>query len=146
MFGNTLRRDQQAALQGLRQSLGGSMPGGEALYEGRLQDAERNMASENDQNARNQLTMLSTPGARRQNLNMTPSGDVYYPDPGTMQRGAMARVFGDTSGSGYETPGGLGQLGDLGHAGFFQHFEDKDRMRSALPGLMAGLKGSRKGY
>jgi hypothetical protein len=134
-----LRPDQRAALQGLRSAAG---PAG---FE--LQDAERNMVDENEREARNTLTMLSTPADRRQHLQLAPGGDVYMPSESTMNRIGNAAVFGGTPGDtfeGHASPMGIGSLSDKGWAGFRGHFADKDRMAAALPNLLRGLKSARR--
>lgn len=137
-----LRPDQRAALQGLRSAAG---PGADF----QLQDAERNMVQENEREARNKLTMLSTPSDRRQHLQMAPGGDVYMPNASTMQRIGHSAVFGGTPGDvfeGHASAPGISQPFDTGWAGYHGHFADKDRMREAVPGLLRGLSRARGGY
>lgn len=133
MYGQQLRPQQFEALEGLRRALATGPAGSMAGVDFQLQDAARNMAEENQQEARNQLTMLATPSNRRANLNMAPSGEVYYPSESTMTRIGMERVFGGAPGSrlGHEAPRGLGQLMDTGWAGFHGHFADKERFADA---------------
>lgn len=134
-----LRPDQRQALRGLRSAAGA------AGFE--LQDAERNMIDENEREARNTLTMLSTPGDRRQHLQMAPGGDIYMPSESTMNRIGNAAIFGAAPGDmfeGHTSPMGIGQLADKGWAGFRGHFADKDRMAAALPNLLRGLKSARR--
>jgi hypothetical protein len=138
-----LRPEQRAALKGLRSAALGP---GSAIQ---LEDAERNMAAENERDARNKLTMLATPGDRRQHLQMAPGGDVYMPNASTMQRIGHSAVFGGTPGDifeGHASAPGISQPFDTGWAGFHGHFADKDRMESAMPNLLRGLTRSRAGY
>lgn len=140
-----LRPDQRAALRGLRAAAGRS-PGSMMGLDFQLQDAERNMAEENDREMRNQLTIMSTPAERRQHLQMAPGGDVYMPSESTMNRIGNAAIFSAAPGdmfAGHEGPRGIGQLSDKGWAGFHGHFNDKDRMAAALPNLLRGLKSAR---
>jgi hypothetical protein len=138
-----LRPDQRAALEGLRSAA----LGGAAGFE--LQDAERNMVDENEREARNALTTISTPADRRQHLQMAPGGDVYMPNASTMQRIGHSAVFGGTPGDifqGHASAAGISQPFDTGWAGFHGHFADKDRMRKAVPNLMRGLGSARGDY
>lgn len=142
-----LRPDQRAALQGLRSAAGRGPAGSAAGLDFQLQDAERNMAHENEMETQNQLTTLATPAARRQHLQMAPSGDVYMPSESTMNRIGNAAIFGAAPGDmfeGHTSPMGIGQASDKGWAGFRGHFADKDRMADALPNLLRGLKSARR--
>jgi hypothetical protein len=133
MYGQQLKPEQFQALDGLRRALSTGPAGSTAGMDFQLQDAAKNMDEENRQAARNQLTMLATPSSRRGNLNMAPSGEVYYPNEGTMTRIGMERLYGGAPGTpfGHQAPGGLGQLTDVNWAGFHGHFADKERMADA---------------
>ncbi len=142
-----LRPDQRAALQGLRSAAGRGPAGSSAALGLQIQDAEQNMANENDLEMQNQLTTLATPAERRQHLQMAPGGQVYMPSESTMRRIGNAGVFGAAPGDmfeGHASPVGLGQAFDTGWEGYHGHFEDKERMAAALPNLLRGLKSARR--
>lgn len=143
-----VRPEQQAALAGLRSALSGGRrnvgPG--AIAQMQLDDAERNFAAENEQDAQNQLTMLATPRERRQHLAMNPAGRVYYPTPGSMALAGHEMVYGDTTGSGRQAPTGLGQLMSTDWAGFGAHFGDKQRFAEMMPDILKGMRSRRGSY
>lgn len=142
-----LRPDQRSALQGLRTAAGRGPAGSSAGLDFQIQDAERNMANENEMEQQNQLTTLSTPADRRQHLQMAPGGQVYMPSESTMRRIGMAGVFGSAPGDmfeGHASPMGLGQAFDIGWEGYHGHYADKERMAAALPNLLRGLKSARR--